>query len=103
MRDQEHIIHHIRNKKAIEAEAKKQGKEGGDGQIKQSRFISVIDKLFDLAYKAKHDHCPFVLATVLFHMVVRGLMLRTFYHRAAVMLQSKYKYYKQTTQRKQQL
>merc|ERR1712167_560933 len=51
MRDQEQIIHYIRNKKAMEAEAKKSGNEN-EGNVRQSRFISVIDKLFDLAYKA---------------------------------------------------
>ncbi len=96
MRDQEGIIRYIRRKKDAE-------KEQGEGNVRQSRFIAVIDKLFDLSYKAKHDHCPFVLAVVLFHMLIRGLMLRLFYHRAAVQLQSKYRYYKATTQRKQNL
>ncbi|CAD7972891.1 unnamed protein product [Amoebophrya sp. A120] len=99
MRDQEGIIRYIRRKK----DAEKEKQDGGEGNVRQSRFIAVIDKLFDLAYKAKHDHCPFVLAVVLFHMLCRGLMVRTYYHRASVQLQSKYRYYKATTQRRKQL
>mmetsp|Transcript_26996 Transcript_26996/g.67999 ORF Transcript_26996/g.67999 Transcript_26996/m.67999 type:complete len:2543 (+) Transcript_26996:172-7800(+) len=99
MRDQEGIIRYIRRKK----DAEKEKQDGGEGNVRQSRFIAVIDKLFDLAYKAKHDHCPFVLAVVLFHMLTRGLMVRTYYHRASSTLQTKYRYYKATTQRRKQL
>jgi hypothetical protein len=67
----------------------------GPGGVRQSRYISVTDKLFDMADRAKHDHCSFVLAVVLYHMVLRGLFLRVLYHRAAMALQKKYRYIKE--------
>jgi len=75
--------------------------QGDDGQgVRQSRYISVTDKLFEMADRATHDHCSFVLAVVLFHMVLRGLQLRVLYHRAAISLQKRYRYLK--TRSKQQ-
>jgi hypothetical protein len=70
------------------------GSEQGPAGVRQSRHISVIDKLFDMADRAKHDHCSFVLAVVLYHMVLRGLFLRVLYHRAAMALQTKYRHIK---------
>lgn len=63
--------------------------------VRQSRYIVVTDKVFEMADMAQHDHCPFVLAVVLFHMVLRGLFLRVLYHRAAITLQKRYRYLKQ--------
>merc|ERR1719491_1281980 len=63
--------------------------------LRQSRYISVTDKLFEMADRAMHDHCSFVLAVVLFHMVLRALMLRVMYHRAAITLQKFYRYRRQ--------
>lgn len=68
--------------------------ENGEG-LRQSRYISVTDKLFDMADQAKHDHCSFVLAVVLFHLVLRSLMLRVLYHRAAIAIQKRYRYIKE--------
>jgi hypothetical protein len=48
-----------------------------------------------MADRAKHDHCSFVLAVVLYHMVLRGLLLRVLYHRAAISIQKRYRYLKQ--------
>mmetsp|Transcript_133457 Transcript_133457/g.231981 ORF Transcript_133457/g.231981 Transcript_133457/m.231981 type:complete len:1798 (+) Transcript_133457:140-5533(+) len=62
--------------------------------IRQSRYISVTDKLFDMADHAKHDHCSFVLAVVIFHMVLRGLLMRVTYDRAAIAMQKRYRYLK---------
>jgi hypothetical protein len=69
--------------------------EEGDlaGQnVRTSRYITVAEKLFQMADNSKHDHCSFVLAVVLIHMVLRGLMLRVMYHRAAVVVQKRYRY-----------
>merc|ERR1719443_1495533 len=49
---------------------------------------------FELADNAKHDHCSFVLAVVLFHMCLRALCLRVLYHRAASAIQNRYRYLK---------
>eukprot|EP00930_Biecheleria_cincta_P025551 TRINITY_DN1817_c0_g2_i1.p1 TRINITY_DN1817_c0_g2~~TRINITY_DN1817_c0_g2_i1.p1 ORF type:complete len:1803 (+),score=330.13 TRINITY_DN1817_c0_g2_i1:138-5546(+) len=65
----------------------------GDG-VRQGRFILMTDKLFDMADRAAHDHCSFVLAVVLFHMILRALMMRLLYHRAAIALQKRYRYLK---------
>ncbi|CAE8684011.1 unnamed protein product [Polarella glacialis] len=65
----------------------------GNG-VRGNRYVSVTDKLFEMADRAKHDHCSFVLSVVLFHMVLRGLFLRLLYHRAAVALQKRYRYIK---------
>lgn len=62
--------------------------------MRQSQYISVTDKLFDMADRAKHDHCSFALAVVLYHMVLRGMMLRVLYHRAAIAIQKRYRYLK---------
>jgi len=66
----------------------------GDG-VRQGRFVLMTDKLFDMADRAPHDHCSFVLAVVLFHIIIRGLMMRLLYHRAAIALQKRYRYLKQ--------
>lgn len=60
--------------------------------IRTSRYITVSEKLFSMADNSKHDHCSFVLAVVLFHMVLRGLILRIMYHRAAIVVQKRYRY-----------
>eukprot|EP00931_Biecheleriopsis_adriatica_P055456 TRINITY_DN32794_c0_g1_i1.p1 TRINITY_DN32794_c0_g1~~TRINITY_DN32794_c0_g1_i1.p1 ORF type:complete len:1805 (-),score=474.53 TRINITY_DN32794_c0_g1_i1:82-5496(-) len=65
----------------------------GDG-VRQGRFVLMTDKLFDMADRAPHDHCSFVLAVVLFHMVVRGLMMRLLYHRAGMCIQKRYRYWR---------
>jgi hypothetical protein len=62
--------------------------------VRQSRYVSVTDKLFELADTAKHDHCSFVLAVVLIHMCLRALCLRVLYHRAAIAIQKRYRYIK---------
>lgn len=85
MRDQDDILN-----KVLDAA----NEESGEG-LRQSRYISVTDKLFDMADQAKHDHCSFVLAVVLFHLVLRSLMLRVLYHRAALALQKRYRYIKE--------
>merc|ERR1719498_1930704 len=64
------------------------------GSVRQSRYVSVTDKLFELADTAKHDHCSFCLAVVLFHMTFRALCLRVLYHRAAIAIQKRYRYMK---------
>jgi len=69
------------------------GKEKAQG-VRQSRFVSVMDRLFEMADHEKHDHCSFVLAVVVYHMVLRGLMLRVLYHRAAITIQKRYRYFK---------
>jgi len=71
--------------------------EGPVKGVRQSRYISVTDKLFDMAERAKHDHCPFVLSVVLYHMIMRALMLRVLYHRASVAIQKWYRYLKNKT------
>jgi hypothetical protein len=72
------------------------GKQGGDNSlsVRQSRYVYVTDKLFELADVAKYDHCQFVLAVVLFHMALRALCLRILYHRAAISIQKRYRYLK---------
>eukprot|EP00397_Hematodinium_sp_SG-2012_P000155 GEMP01000155.1.p1 GENE.GEMP01000155.1~~GEMP01000155.1.p1 ORF type:complete len:1693 (+),score=422.40 GEMP01000155.1:3242-8320(+) len=92
MRNQDQLL------KAICSKDDKESK-GDPNTVRQSRFVSVVDKLFDIAYKAKHDHCPFVLSVVLFHMITRALMLRVVYHRAAVTIQTRYRHLKGTGRR----
>eukprot|EP00927_Polykrikos_kofoidii_P034373 TRINITY_DN29173_c0_g1_i1.p1 TRINITY_DN29173_c0_g1~~TRINITY_DN29173_c0_g1_i1.p1 ORF type:complete len:1809 (-),score=307.62 TRINITY_DN29173_c0_g1_i1:171-5597(-) len=87
MRDQDKLID------AVLARSGDTGRKGPGG-VRQSQHISVTDKLFDMADRAKHDHCSFVLAVVLYHMVLRGLVLRVLYHRAAIALQKRYRYLK---------
>jgi len=60
--------------------------------LQQNRYLSVTDKLFEMADRAPHDHCSFALAVVLYHMVLRALLLRVVYHRAAVAVQNKFRY-----------
>jgi len=67
------------------------GAQAGQG-LRKSRYISVTDKLFEMADRAEHDHCSFVLAVVVYHMVLRGLLLRLVYHRASVSVQQRYRY-----------
>merc|ERR1719265_2973068 len=76
MRDQEALMQFILNTDTN----KNADAMGGEKGVKQNRFVTVTDKLFDQAYRAKHDHCPFVLSVVLFHMILRSLMLRVLYH-----------------------
>lgn len=66
---------------------------GGKG-MRGNRYVSVTDKLFEMADRATHDHCSFVLSVVLFHMLLRALLLRVVYHRAAVAIQVRYRYQK---------
>jgi hypothetical protein len=89
MRDQDPLVEAV-----LSAERKEPDiPDGGTGMSKrQSRYVSVTDKLFELAYNAKHDHCSFVLAVVLYHMALRALCLRLMYHRAAVAIQTRYRY-----------
>ncbi|CAE7737599.1 unnamed protein product, partial [Symbiodinium pilosum] len=65
----------------------------GEG-VRQGRFVLMTDRLFDMADRAPHDHCSFVLAVVMFHMIIRALALRLLYHRAAISLQKRYRYLK---------
>lgn len=70
------------------------GGAGEMGASKLNRFLQVTNKLFDMADASMFDHCPFVVAVVLFHMVLRGVMLRVLYHRAAMTIQKRYRYRK---------
>jgi hypothetical protein len=72
------------------------GVHDADAEIgmRQSRYIAVTDKLYEIAELQKHDHCPFVLSVVLFHVILRALMLRVVYHRAAIAIQKRYRYRK---------
>lgn len=67
---------------------------GRGKSVRQSRYVAVADRLFELADQEKHDHTSFVLAVVMYHMVLRGLMLRVQYHRAAIAIQKYYRYLK---------
>jgi hypothetical protein len=87
MRDQHKLIASVLAQGADDQVGNKVG-------VRQSRYISVADKLFDMADRAKHDHCSFVLAVVLYHIVLRGIFLRVLYHRAAMALQKRYRYLK---------
>jgi len=87
MRDQHQIVNAVLS--AEDGDAVPPG-EG----VRTSRYITVAEKLFQMADNSKHDHCSFVLAVVIFHMVLRGLMLRVMYHRAAVCVQKRYRYLK---------
>jgi hypothetical protein len=87
MRDQDELMYAVLN-------ADKDEDEQGT-KVRKSRYVSVTDKLFELADTAKHDHCSFVLAVVLFHMSLRALCLRVLYHRAAIAIQKRYRYLKQ--------
>lgn len=85
MRDQDHLL------EAVLGRSENTGGRRGQG-VRQSRFISVTDKLFEMADRAKHDHCSFVLAVVLYHMVLRALHTRVLYHRAAMAMQKRLRY-----------
>merc|ERR1719460_2917722 len=99
MRDQESLMQFILNQEPQKVFAQKENEGIGATTVKQNRFVTVTDKLFDQAYRAKHDHCPFVLSVVLFHMILRALMLRVLYHRAAVSIQTRYRYLKGNAKR----
>merc|ERR1719421_1742192 len=99
MRDQESLMQFILNQEPQKVFAQKENEGIGATTVKQNRFVTVTDKLFDQAYRAKHDHCPFVLSVVVFHMILRALMLRVLYHRAAVSIQVRYRYLKMTGKR----
>lgn len=86
IRDQHHVINSVLG---IHDDAKK-----GEG-VRQGRVVAMTDKLFDMADKAPHDHCSFTLAVVLFHMILRAMLMRLLYHRAAIALQKRYRYLKQ--------
>jgi len=60
--------------------------------LQQNRYLSVTNKLFEMADRASYEHCSFALAVVLYHMVLRALLLRVVYHRAAVVVQNKFRY-----------
>jgi hypothetical protein len=87
MRDQDPLVEAV-----LAAERKEEMSDGLS--VRQSRYVSVTDKLFELADNGKHDHCSFVLAVVLFHMAMRALCLRVMYHRAATAIQVRYRYLK---------
>jgi len=72
----------------------------GSPTIRQSRYVTLVDKLFEVAYKGRHDHCPFALGVVLFHMIQRAIMLRLLYHRSAVAIQVRYRYAKMKARRR---
>merc|ERR1712093_386304 len=86
MRDQDELMYAVLNTG--------KGEDEQGMKVRQSRYISVTDKLFELADTAKHDHCSFVLAVVSFHMALRALCLRVLYHRAAIAIQTRYRYMK---------
>lgn len=88
MSDQDRIVQAVLAQRGENVDNSK-----GQG-VRQGRYISVTDKLFEMADRAKHDHCSFVLAVVLYHMVLRGLLLRVVYHRAAIAVQKRYRYLK---------
>jgi len=71
--------------------------------VRQSRFVAVTDRLFQLADSDQQDHTSFVLAVVVYHMVLRGLMMRVQYHRSAIALQKRYRYLKTGNTRRQQI
>ncbi|CAJ1460346.1 unnamed protein product [Effrenium voratum] len=87
MRDQHKIMDSVLGLQDEESTKK------GDG-VRQGRFVLMTDRLFDMADRAPHDHCSFVLAVVMFHMIIRALSLRLLYHRAAISLQKRYRYLK---------
>jgi len=88
MRDQDALVDAVVNSGKGDSDLNK------TMSVRQSRYVSVTDKLFELADTAKHDHCSFVLAVVLFHMALRALCLRVLYHRAAISIQKRYRYLK---------
>eukprot|EP00439_Symbiodinium_sp_Y106_P022523 s3867_g2.t2 len=89
MRGQDEAMHSVLAKGSSDPASPKAG-----AGMRANRFVSVTDKLFEMADRAMHDHCSFVLAVVLLHMVLRGLHLRLLYHRAAVSIQQRYRYIK---------
>mmetsp|Transcript_30389 Transcript_30389/g.48690 ORF Transcript_30389/g.48690 Transcript_30389/m.48690 type:complete len:1768 (-) Transcript_30389:337-5640(-) len=87
MRDQHKIIDSVLGIQDEESARKGEG-------VRQGRFVAMTDRLFDMADKAPHDHCSFCLAVVLFHMILRALLMRLLYHRAAMALQKRYRYFR---------
>jgi hypothetical protein len=97
MRDQDRLLESVLAR--VDDPSASNGGAGQRGQgVRQSRYLSVTDKLFEMADRATHDHCSFALAVVLFHMVLRGIMQRLMYHRAATSIQSRFRYYKKRGQ-----
>jgi len=92
MRDQDEVMQSVLAKEKGSTFGGTMSPKGGS--MRANRFVSVTDKLFEMADRATHDHCSFVLAVVLFHMVLRGLQLRLLYHRAAIAIQQRYRYVK---------
>lgn len=92
MRDQYKIMDSVLGLQDEESTKKGEG-------VRQGRFVLMTDRLFDMADRAPHDHCSFVLAVVLFHMIIRALVLRLLYHRAAISLQKRYRYLKKKKSR----
>lgn len=87
--------------KLLESVLAKNEESSGKGQgVRKSRYILTVDKLFDMADKSEYDHCSFVLAVVLFHMILRGLTMRLLYHRAAISLQQRIHYLRQKGKRR---
>ncbi|CEM25746.1 unnamed protein product [Vitrella brassicaformis CCMP3155] len=55
---------------------------------------SLCQRLFGLAYRSKFDHAPFVQAVVLSHLVIRALLMRVVYNRAAQTIQVVFRYHR---------
>ena len=70
-------------------------------QLKSKRReISELSELFAMSKKTIYqEHCPFVLGVVVLHLVLRGLLLRTLFHKAAVSIQSAYIRFRKRLQR----
>jgi len=98
MRVLQQVGYFMRNQDEAMQSVLAKGSTGGSPKaasgMRANRFVSVTDKLFEMADRALHDHCSFVLAVVLLHMVLRGVHLRVLYHRAAVAIQQRYRYIK---------
>lgn len=97
MRDQDALLQSVLQRVDDPGATNTSVAQKGQG-IRQSRYLSVTDKLFEMADRATHDHCSFALAVTLFHMVLRGLMLRLLYHRAAIAIQCRFRYFKKRGQ-----
>ena len=96
MRDQHKIMDSVLGLQAKDdlsraLSPQEEGNKKGNQGVRQGRFVLMTDRLFDMAERAPHDHCSFVLAVVLFHMIIRALVLRLLYHRAAISLQKRYR------------
>lgn len=91
MRDQDHLLSAVLNDE--------EGGSKGKG-VHKSRYVVAADRLFETADQAEYDHCSFVLAVVIFHMVLRGLFMRLLFHRSAMKLQAWWHHLKQSFQRR---